>query len=67
MQENLDYRLLEASYRESAEYAAMVQLYPVLRSWITACKSSELVGNPPCTDDVEQAAQVQRDIFTTAH
>ena len=56
MQENLDYRLLEASYRESAEYAAMVQRYSVLRSWITACESFELVGNPPCTDDVEQAA-----------
>lgn len=56
MQEDLDYRLLEASYRESAEYAAMVQRYSVLRNRITACESFELVGNPPCTDDVEQAA-----------
>ena len=56
MQQNPDYRLLESSYRQSAEYAAMVQRYPLLRSWITACESSELVGHPPSMGDEQQAA-----------
>ena len=47
MQPDEDYRVLESSYRRSAEYAAMVERYPLLRSWITACASSELVGHPP--------------------
>ena len=56
MQQDLDYRLLESTYRQSAEYAAMVQRYPLLRSWITACESSELVGHPPSVGDEQQAA-----------
>ena len=56
MHQDLDYRLLEFSYRQSAEYAAMVERYPLLRSWITACESSELVGHPPSMGDAEQAA-----------
>ena len=56
MHQDLDYRLLESSYRQSAEYAAMVERYPLLRSWITDCESSELVGHPPSTGDEEQAA-----------
>jgi len=46
MQPDRDYRLLEHSYRNSPEYAAMVERYPLLRSLITACVSSELVGHP---------------------
>jgi hypothetical protein len=46
MQPDQDYRLLESSYRNSPEYAAMVERYPLLRSLITACASSELVGHP---------------------
>lgn len=56
MQQDLDYRLLESTYRQSAEYAAMVQRYPLLRSCISACESSELVGNPPSLGDEQQAA-----------
>ena len=56
MHQDLDYRLLESSYRQSAEYAAMVERYPLLRSWITACESSELVGHPPSMGDAVQAA-----------
>jgi len=56
MHQDLDYRFLESSYRQSAEYAAMVERYPLLRSWITACESSELVGHPPSMGDEEQAA-----------
>ena len=56
MHQDLDYRLLEYSYRQSAEYAAMVERYPLLRSWITACESSELVGHPPSMGDAAQAA-----------
>ena len=55
MHQDLDYRLLESSYRQSAEYAAIVERYPLLRSWITACESSELVGHPPSMGDAEQA------------
>ena len=46
MQPDQDYRRLESSYRNSPEYAAMVERYPLLRSLITACASSELVGHP---------------------
>ena len=46
MQPDQDYRLLEHSYRNSPEYAAMVERYPLLRSLISACVSSELVGHP---------------------
>jgi len=56
MHQDLDYRLLEFSYRQSAEYAAMVERYPLLRSWITACESSELVGHPPSMGDAVQTA-----------
>ena len=54
MQPDQDYRLLEHSYRNSPEYAAMVERYPLLRSLITACISSELVGHPLAIACVEQ-------------
>jgi hypothetical protein len=54
MQPDQDYRLLEHSYRNSSEYAAMVERYPLLRSLITACVSSELVGHPLAIACVEQ-------------
>lgn len=56
MQPDQDYRLLQATYRQSAEYAAMVQRYPLLRSWITACESAELVGHPAARGGAEDAA-----------
>ena len=56
MQQNPDYRLLESSYRQSAEYAAMVQRYPLLRNSITACESSELVGHPASMGNADQVA-----------
>ncbi|MBD2421873.1 hypothetical protein [Cyanobium sp. FACHB-13342] len=56
MQPEQDYRLLQATYRQSAEYAAMVQRYPLLRSWITACESAELVGDPAARGGAEEAA-----------
>lgn len=46
MQPDQDYRLLEHSYRNSPEYAAMVERYPLLRSLISASASFELVGHP---------------------
>ena len=54
MQPDQDYRLLEHSYRNSPEYAAMVERYPLLRSLISACVSSELVGHPLVIACVEQ-------------
>jgi len=54
MQPDQDYRLLEHSYRNSPEYAAMVERYPLLQSLITACVSSELVGHPLAIACVEQ-------------
>jgi hypothetical protein len=54
MQPDQDYRLLEHSYRNSPEYAAMVERYPLLRSLITTCVSSELVGHPLAIACVEQ-------------
>ena len=54
MQPDQDYRLLQATYRQSAEYAAMVQRYPLLRSWITACESAELVGHPASVTGTEE-------------
>jgi len=41
-----DYRQLEQHYRGSAQYAAMVSRYPLLRHWINACRHSELVADP---------------------
>jgi len=41
-----DYRQLEQHYRRSAQYAAMVSRYPLLRHWIDACRHSELVADP---------------------
>ncbi len=45
MQPDQDYRQLEQSYRHSAQYAAMVQRYPVLRHAIEACRQAELVSD----------------------
>ena len=56
MQPDQDYRVLERSYRQSAEYAAMVQRYPLLHSSINDCASSELVGDPPLSAAAERAA-----------
>jgi hypothetical protein len=55
MQPDQDYRLLENSYRNSPEYAAMVERYPLLRSLITACASSELVGHPLAITCIENS------------
>ena len=44
-QPDQDYRQLEASYHRSAQYAAMVQRYPVLKHAIEACQQAELVGD----------------------
>jgi len=48
MQPDQDYRQLEASYRHSAQYAAMVQRYPVLKHAIEACQQAELVSDQQC-------------------
>ncbi len=45
MQPDQDYRQLEQGYHHSAQYAAMVQRYPVLKHSIEACQQSELVGD----------------------
>lgn len=45
MQPDLDYRQLEQSYRHSAQYAAMVQRYPVLKHSIEHYQQAELVGD----------------------
>ena len=45
MQPDEDYRQLEQSYHHSAQYAAMVQRYPVLKHAIEACRKAELVGD----------------------
>jgi hypothetical protein len=41
-----DYRALERSYLRSADYAAMVERYPLLRRSIQSCRGSALVGGP---------------------
>jgi hypothetical protein len=46
LQSDQDYRQLEHHYRRSAQYAAMVSRYPLLRHWIHACRHSELVADP---------------------
>lgn len=46
LQSDQDYRQLEQRYRRSAQYAAMVSRYPLLRHWIDACRHSELVADP---------------------
>jgi len=48
MQPDQDYRQLEQSYRHSAQYAAMVQRYPVLKHAIEACEQAELVSDQQC-------------------
>lgn len=40
-----DYRELERGYHQSADYAAMVERYPLLRSLIQSCRGSLLVGS----------------------
>jgi len=45
MQPDQDYRQMEASYHHSAQYAAMVQRYPVLKHAIEACQQDEWVGD----------------------
>jgi hypothetical protein len=40
---NHHYRQLEQHYRQSAQYAAMVERYPLLRSSIAACQQIELI------------------------
>jgi hypothetical protein len=43
--EQLHYRRLEQTYYQSAQYAAMVDRYPLLRSSIAACRSTALVSD----------------------
>ena len=45
MQADQDYRQLEHTYRHSAQYAAMVQRYPVLKHSIENCQQADLVGD----------------------
>jgi hypothetical protein len=45
--EELHYRQLEQTYYQSAQYAAMVERYPLLRSSIAACHSLALVNDAP--------------------
>ena len=45
IQPDQDYRQLEQSHRHSAQYAAMVQRYPVLKHAIEACEQAELVSD----------------------
>ena len=53
-----DYRQLEQHYRRSAQYAAMVSRYPLLRHWIDACRHSELVANPQPGSQQQEAQQI---------
>ena len=45
LHEELHYRQLEQTYYQSAQYAAMVERYPLLRSSIAACRSLALVND----------------------
>jgi hypothetical protein len=45
LREQLHYRRLEQTYYQSAQYAAMVERYPLLRSSIAACRSMALVSD----------------------
>ena len=47
LREQLHYRRLEQTYYQSAQYAAMVERYPLLRSSIDACRSVVLVSDAP--------------------
>jgi hypothetical protein len=58
MQPDQDYRQLEASYHHSAQYAAMVQRYPVLKHAIEACQQAELVGDQHSLLPAIQAPQL---------
>lgn len=42
---DFDYRTLEQQYHQSAQYAAMVALYPQLRDSIEDCGDAELVDD----------------------
>ncbi|MEB3307201.1 MAG: hypothetical protein VKK98_03515 [Cyanobacteriota bacterium] len=42
---DLYYRQLESRYRQSAQYAAMVERYPLLRSSIASCDHADLIGD----------------------
>ena len=39
------YRELESRYRQSAQYADMVERYPLLRSSIASCRHADLIGD----------------------
>jgi len=47
LREQLHYRRLEQTYYQSAQYAAMMERYPLLRSSIAACRSMALVSDAP--------------------
>jgi len=47
LREQLHYRRLEQTYYQSAQYAAMVERYPLLRPSIAACRSMALVSDAP--------------------
>jgi hypothetical protein len=42
---DLYYRELESRYRQSAQYADMVERYPQLRSSIASCHQADLIGD----------------------
>ncbi|MEB3261402.1 MAG: hypothetical protein VKK94_00420 [Cyanobacteriota bacterium] len=43
---DLYYRQLESHYRQSPQYADMVERYPQLRSSIASCRQADLIGDP---------------------
>jgi hypothetical protein len=45
LNEEQHYRQLEWTYYQSAQYAAMVERYPLLQSSIAACRSMALISD----------------------
>ncbi|MDI9405259.1 MAG: hypothetical protein QM522_01010 [Chitinophagaceae bacterium] len=43
--QEIHYRLLERNYRQSAQYAAMVERYPLLKQSIETCQQGDLIGD----------------------
>jgi hypothetical protein len=43
--QEVHYRLLEMDYRQSAQYAAMVERYPLLKQSIEICQQGDLIGD----------------------
>jgi hypothetical protein len=56
------YRQLEWTYYQSAQYAAMVERYPLLQSSIAACRSMPLISDasaPPRASHPTAASDLQ--------